>query len=67
MGVTWFRFVFQEGRAGCREGHILELDKTKDKEPIWRLMQIQAREDGSLGEYVGKGNGKKWSESGAPG
>lgn len=34
MGVTWFRFVFQEEWAGCREGHILEIDKIKDKEPI---------------------------------
>lgn len=40
------RFVFQEDHAVCREGHILEVDKTKGNEPIGDDCNIQVRKMG---------------------
>lgn len=41
----------------------MEVDKTKDKEPVGNYCNIQARKNDGLEEYCGNGNRKKWSES----
>lgn len=57
-------FVLQEDHAGCRDGCILEIEKTRDKEPaIGYHCNIQARKNGGLKEHWGNGDGGKWSES----
>lgn len=35
QGYNLVRFVFQEDYAGFGEGQVLEVLKTKGKEPIW--------------------------------
>lgn len=55
--------MLQEDHAGCRQGHILEIGKTKGKEPIGDYCNIPARENDRLEEYFRNIDGKKWSES----